>query len=152
MPSFKPKAAKKIKIFKKYLTSLDAKHTEMLEQFSSEQHEIIPKLANEKAQLEQRLEGKLTMEERLDIKDKIKSMSAQIRKLKSNKTNYLLDNSKYIFEYFENKKRIDETADTTESQPDDSKKTNLMLSFLKFVQQLKLQQIHHLTMMWFNSI
>ena len=42
----------------------------------------------------------------MDIKDQIKDITGQLRDLKNKKSDYFLDNSKYIFDYFENKKSI----------------------------------------------
>jgi hypothetical protein len=108
MPSFKPKATKKIKIFKKYNSSLDSKHKEFVNDFFKDEIDIIPKLKEEKYSLNKQLEIEigLTIEEVMDIKDRIKEINETIKDLKIKKNNYFLDNSKYIFEYFENKKNI----------------------------------------------
>ena len=53
-----------------------------------------------------KIEDKIYFEERLDIKDRIKEINEQIQEIKLKKKEYFLDNSKYIFEYFENKKNI----------------------------------------------
>jgi hypothetical protein len=42
----------------------------------------------------------------LDIRDKIKELQAKIKSLKMAKNDYLLNNAKYIFQYFEEKKNI----------------------------------------------
>lgn len=41
----------------------------------------------------------------MDIKYQIRNISEQIKTLKSLKKQYLLDNSKHIFDYFEQKKK-----------------------------------------------
>ena len=51
MPSFKPKTTKKIKICKKYTTTLDGKHKEYITEFSKNELDIIPKLKLEKQEL-----------------------------------------------------------------------------------------------------
>ena len=56
------------------------------------------------AQLE--TEEDLTIDKIMEMEDRIKEINVTIRELKNNKHNYYLDNSKYIFEYFENKKNI----------------------------------------------
>ena len=50
--------------------------------------------------------SKLDAQQHLDRIDRVirGKTSKKITKLKRNKTEYLLDNSKYVFEYFENKK------------------------------------------------
>ena len=108
MPSFKPKANKKIKICKKYTSSLDGKHREFVNEFFKDEFDIIPKLKEERYSLNNQLELEydLTIEQIMEIKDRIKEINENIKKLKMKKNNYFLDNSKYIFEYFENKKNI----------------------------------------------
>jgi hypothetical protein len=108
MPSFKPKAAKKIKICKKYTTTLDGKHKEFVNEFIKNEHETIPRLKEERYILNKQLEVEtnLTIEQIMEIKDRIKEINEIIKELKFKKNNYFLDNSKYIFEYFENKKNI----------------------------------------------
>jgi hypothetical protein len=114
MPSFKPKANKKIKIFKKYTTTLDGKHKDFVNEFVKDECVNIPKLKDERYSLYKQLEIdiKLTIDEIMDIKDRIKEINETIKELKSKKNNYFLDNSKYIFEYFENKKSINNVEET----------------------------------------
>jgi len=108
MPSFKPKANKKIKICKKYTSSLDGKHREFVNEFFKDEFDIIPKLKEERYSLNKQLELEydLTIEQIMEIKDRIKEINENIKEIKFKKNNYFLDNSKYIFEYFENKKNI----------------------------------------------
>jgi hypothetical protein len=109
MPSFKPKAQKKIRFNKKTVITLDTKHKEFLNEFSKDESITIPELKLERQNLRQTLNGNvdsLTVEKRLDIEDKIKELSERIKKVNNKKREYLLDNSKYVFEYFENKKNI----------------------------------------------
>ena len=112
MPSFKPKATKKIKICKRYSTTLDGKHKEIMTDFSKDECDIIPRLKEEKHQLLEQIYNStfnstscLPIEQIMEIKDRIKEIKNTINELKSRKNNYFLDNSKYIFEYFENKKK-----------------------------------------------
>ena len=114
MPSFKPKAAKKIKICKKYTTTLDSKHNEFVNEFIKDEFDKIPRLKEEKYELTKQLalDNSLIIEDIMDIKDRIKEITENIKELKAKKTNYFLNNSKYIFEYFENKKNINNVEDT----------------------------------------
>ena len=114
MPSFKPKAAKKIKICKKYTTTLDSKHNEFVNEFIKDEFDKIPRLKEEKYELTKQLalDNSLVIEDIMDIKDRIKEITENIKELKAKKTNYFLNNSKYIFEYFENKKNINNVEDT----------------------------------------
>jgi hypothetical protein len=114
MPSFKPKAAKKIKVCKKYTTTLDGKHNEFINEFVKNEYNIIPQLKQERFNLVKQLDtnNNLLIEQIMELKDRIKEINETIKKLKIKKNNYFLDNSKYIFEYFENKKNIDNFEET----------------------------------------
>ena len=117
MPSFKPKAAKKIKVCKKYTTTLDGKHKEFINEFIKDEIDNIPRLKEERYSLNKQLEieNNLKIEQIMEIKDRIKEINETIKELKKKKNDYFLDNSKYIFEYFENKKNIDNIEDTNKS-------------------------------------
>jgi len=111
MPSFKPKNVKKIKINKKTSTTLDGKHKEFVNEFNKDESDRIPKLKMERASIKSLLEKdeeekSFTIEQVMDYQDKLRDITAEIKSLKSKKVDYFLDNSKYIFDYFENKKDI----------------------------------------------
>ena len=127
MPSFKPKTVKKIKVNKKNSTTLDGKHKEFVNEFNKDENDRIPKLKQEKALIKAILEKEkqkgtepeketetqdnteeklLTIEQIMDYRDKLRDITAEIKSLKSKKVDYFLDNSRYIFDYFENKKDI----------------------------------------------
>ena len=114
MPSFKPKANKKIKLCKKYTSTLDGKHKEFVNDFFKDEFDIIPKLKEERYSLNKQLEIEkhLNIEQIMEMKDRIKEINEKIKELKYKKNNYFLDNSKYIFEYFENKKNINNVEET----------------------------------------
>jgi hypothetical protein len=114
MPSFKPKTSKKIKVCKKYTSSLDSKHKEFVNEFMKDEFDTIPRIKEERYMLNKQLEleNKLTIEQIMEIKDRIKDINETIKELKHKKNNYFLNNSKYIFEYFENKKNINNIEET----------------------------------------
>ncbi len=128
MPSFKPKSNKKIKFNKKSAVTLDNKHTEIMNEFDKDENDRIPELKYERQELKMQLNNDdLTLEQRLDIEDQIQQINQSIKETKMKKKEYYLDNSKYIFEYFENKKNISSgTAINTVTS-----KTNLVNSFFK---------------------
>jgi len=104
---FKPTTNKKVKYNNKNGVTLDNKHNEFLNEFSKDENIKIPSLKKEKGDLQKKLKNvHLNIEQKLEIIDKIKFITDEIRNTKNNKKNYFLDNSKYIFEYFENKKNI----------------------------------------------
>lgn len=114
MPSFKPKATKKIKVCKKYSTTLDGKHKEFVNEFIKDEFDNIPRLKEERYCLKKQLETTtdLPIEQIMEIKDRIKEINETIKELKDRKNNYFLDNSEFIFEYFENKKNINNVEDS----------------------------------------
>lgn len=133
MPSFKPKTPKKIKYNKKGSITLDGKHKEFLNEFSKDEINKIPELLTEKKALQQKLilNEKLTIEQKLDITDRVKDITKIIKELKSKKKEYFLDNSRYIFDYFENKKNI---STTSASSSELSNKNKLLNNFFKIKQ------------------
>lgn len=114
MPSFKSKADKKVKMCKKCTNTLDSKHTEFVNEFMTDETSTIPELKKERTLLKQQLMNEDNLDRIMDIKDRLAEISTLIKQLKRKKINYYLANSKYIFQYFENKKNID-SATTTQS-------------------------------------
>lgn len=134
MPSFKPKANKKIKYYKTYTTTLDGKHKEILNDFAKDEQDIIPELKEERYSLKKQLEIEsdiLSIEQKMEIKDRIEEINATLRELKYKKTNYFLDNSKYIFEYFENKKNIENCEENVSSNKSLTNKNQLVFNIFK---------------------
>jgi len=133
MPNFKPKTNKKIKYNKKSSITLDGKHKDFLNEFSKDEADTIPNLKIEKQELKKKLEdhdNKLSLEQKLDIVDKINDIKREIALLKNKKKEYFLDNSKFIFDYFENKKNI---SNGTNSNTQTSK-SKILNSFFKIKQ------------------
>ena len=124
MPSFKSKPAKNIKFNKKSIITLDSKHKEFLNEFTTDektiedykkQIDVLKKKLYQNYNMNTNHANKnnkksnkhiLTIEEQLDIKDKINDLKTKIKMFKNKKKEYLLDNSKYIFDYFEDKKNL----------------------------------------------
>jgi len=114
MPSFKPKSSKKIIVSQKNITTLDSKHKEFIKKFEKDDTIEIPKLKKNKKDIINKLKKKnLKIEKKLELEDKLKDIKNKIKYLKNNKKNYYLNNSKYIFDYFENKKNIAECKNKT---------------------------------------
>lgn len=97
----------------------------MLNQFYDTETNLIPKLIADKKRLKKKLAAHpdMKIEYQMDIRDKLKQLSLQIAELKSQKTQYLLDNSKYIFQYFEDKKKI--------NSGDNNQNTHALNTFFK---------------------
>ena len=150
MPSFKPKANKKIKINKKNSITLDGKHREIINEFSKDSHNKIPLLKHEKRELVFKLEENqknisennsndlLKIEDIMNIKDRINEIDENIKILKQKKKEYFLDNSKLIFDYFENKKNISITNDNTNNK---GNKTKILNSFFKINNENETKQV-----------
>jgi hypothetical protein len=88
--------------------TIDEKHTEMLDRFQEIELKTIPEIKNEIETLKNKIKllKDNQIEQYLDMRDKIYSLKAQMKELKQEKKNYLLENSKYIFQYFEQKQQI----------------------------------------------
>ena len=114
---FKVKPIKKLKTNDLINVTLDGKHKEIMNNFEKEDSETIPELQKKKAEVIKTLnETSQTVEGRLNLQDKIQEINAKIKSLKSKKKEYLLDNSKHIFDYFENKKNISKLEGTNSSK------------------------------------
>jgi hypothetical protein len=110
MPSFKPKATKKIRFNKKNAVTLDGKHREYMNDFLKDEQIRIPELKQERSQLEEQLKTITNIEQKLDVQDRIIEIEKTIKEYKAKKKDYFLDNSNLIFDYFENKKNIPTTV------------------------------------------
>jgi len=111
---------------KQQANTIDEKHNELLEQFHNIETKKIPALEDQIKEEKVKIKAlnKNELEKYLDIKDKILSMKAELKVLKNEKKKYLLDNSKYIFHYFEQKQQISNGALTSQN-------SNVVNSFFK---------------------
>jgi len=111
--------------------TIDEKHTEMLDSFFEIETKTVPELIKQKRCLNNYLNNlkENQIEERMDIQDKIRDIKKQIQEFKNEKKQYLLDNSKHIFEYFEEKKKI--------SSGDNNQNTNVLNTFFKIKSKTK---------------
>ena len=112
--------------FMKNSKTIDEKHSEMLSIFTKNKMESIPSLKEEIENLKIQLrtfKKPLKIDEYMDTKDKITLKQRQIKQLENEEKQYFLDNSKYIFDYFEQKKDI--------SSGSNKKNTNVLNSFFK---------------------
>ena len=120
MYGFKPKKNKKFKMSKHTNITLDGKHQEFMREFSNNESINVPSLKSEKKNLLNNLNNNntLTVEEQLDIKDRIIVIDNTITDIHSKKKDYFLENSKYIFNYFEEKQNISSTSENTNIKND----------------------------------
>jgi len=169
MPLFKYKTNKKIIVDDKSITTLDNRHREMQLYFSNIENIIIPNILNEKKQLQKMLldnyhdndniacnanqnesicnneiknenKSKIPIEKNLEIKDRLVEIKTELRNHKNNIKQYYLNNSKYIFDYFENKKEISTG----------NNKTKILNSFFKIDNST--ERVNELTSMNDNNV
>ena len=88
--------------------SIDKKHDEMLDYFNNNEESVIPNLQTEKSKLINEIKelSKSDVDTYMELKDKINEIKNKIKELKREKKKYYIDNSNYIFQYFEEKKSI----------------------------------------------
>lgn len=93
--------------------TIDEIHTHKMNLFYEKEKILLPKLKHEKEKLQRRLK-ELTVntkqtddiERIMEVKDKIKRVNREMKNISREKQNYLLKNSKDIFNYFEEKQNI----------------------------------------------
>jgi hypothetical protein len=92
----------------KQMNTIDEKHTEMLNLFHENETATIPKLIEEKELLKSKVSSlkEHEIDAYMEIKDRVTFINKQIKDLKQQRKRYLLENSKYVFDYFEEKKKI----------------------------------------------
>lgn len=110
-----------MKKFNTIKTTLDNKHNEIIKSFKHNEEVVIPKYLKQIEKLELMLNKS---KKKLELLDNINKCKNIIKSLKNKEKNYYLNNSKYIFDYFENKKNIS-TGDTFEN----SDKNNIVKQF-----------------------
>ena len=118
MPSFKYKTNKQITVDNKSIVTLDNRHKEMQLHFLNVTNIIIPNLLKEKKELASILNNeeeirKFPIEKQLELKDRFSDIKNTLKTHKNNIKQYYLSNSKYIFDYFENKKEISKGTNKT---------------------------------------
>jgi hypothetical protein len=121
MPSFKPKCDKKLK-FNVTPVTLDDKHQYHLDKFHDNRINVIPELKEKIKSLKISKKTQKSIENKMDIIDKIKQYKSLIKELEKEEKNYLLNNSNIVFEYFEDKKNISN---------DNNTKSNKLKAFFK---------------------
>ena len=103
------KTTKKLLNSSNETSTLDIKHKEMLNKFRIDYTGTKPELEREKADLLLRFKNdNLSIDEKIAICDALSILKLKLKNIKKAEKDYLLNNSQYIFEYFENKKNIAE--------------------------------------------
>jgi hypothetical protein len=91
--------------------SIDEKHTDMMNIFHVIDNKTVPELIEEKRKNKQKLkkmskQNHHQTDDFYDTQDAIKEIDSKIKELKQKRNEYLLNNSKYIFNYYEEKQKI----------------------------------------------
>lgn len=120
---------KKLPSHNKAIHTIDEKHSELLEHYNKVETETIPKLQSKIEELKKYIHtlNDTQIDEYMTTKDSIADIRAQIKKLKSEKKRYLLDNSSFVFDYFEQKQQISSSVCNADSK-------NALNSFFKIKQ------------------
>jgi len=109
MPNFKPKSKKKIKIKENSIVTVDNKHQEMINKFENNEKNAIPQLKKNIKSFKKKIKNKkISLSKKFDLEDSIKNLKKKIREMEKEKKKYFLDNSEYIFNYYENKQILSE--------------------------------------------
>ena len=110
----------------KTIHTIDEKHSELTAYYDKIENETIPQLQREKDELKDTIKTLRTgqVDEYMNMKDKIKEIQQKIKTLKQERKKYLLDNSRFIFDYFEQKQQISTSMDESGS-------TDALNSFFK---------------------
>jgi hypothetical protein len=134
MPSFKHKTNKKIIVDKKSIITLDGKHKELQAEFNEINTIIIPELKNEKKSIKIKLSENIDISQKIELSDRLQEIKSEIKEYKQKCKDYYLNNSKFIFDYFENKKEI--THGTN--------KTKILNSFFKVNDNSEENELNHI--------
>jgi len=97
--------------------NIDEKHTDIMNTFYVIENHTIPKLQEEKKTYKKHLKHleahhQNHSDEYFDYMDKIEETRQEIRNLRNKKNDYLLNNSRYIFNYYEEKQKISNGKNT----------------------------------------
>lgn len=105
--------------------TLDEKHNDMMQMYSAIEQDTIPKLRNEIQELINQAKGTKSKrnEAYYELIDTIKMKKVELKQLETSKQKYLLQNSKYVFDYYEEKQKI--------SSGENVKDTNTINRFFK---------------------
>ena len=124
MPSFKHKTNKKIFVDKKRIMTLDSVHRELQLEFNLINSDVLPTLIHKKNEIMTKLNNPgsiVDVNEKIELQDSLYDIKEEIYKNKKKIKDYYLNNSRFIFDYFENKKEI----------TNGTNKTTILNSFFK---------------------
>ena len=85
--------------------NLDSYHDKILSEIEKNEQKM-PEYNREIERLREEFKSASSIDKKMEIKDKIQEYRSLIKQIKRAKKDYLLSNSQYIFDYFEQKKNI----------------------------------------------
>ena len=99
---------KKLPSHNKIIHTIDEKHSDLLEYYNKIETETIPNLQSKVEDLKKYIHtlNDTQIDEYMTTKDSIADIRERMKKLKTEKKRYLLDNSPLVFDYFEQKQQI----------------------------------------------
>lgn len=106
---FKHKKKKKIEVDKNSLATVENVHTKIVNEIQ-EKNENIPKLHEKINILKEKRKNSTEKKERILIEKQIREIKSEIKNNNSLKNNYYHDNLKFLFNYFEEKKKINDST------------------------------------------
>lgn len=110
--------------------SIDEKHNELMSKFADTEQTVLPQLLSERQHLKHKLSNPaLKSDVKFDLKDRLNVLNRKIADLKTQKDRYLLENSKYLFQYFEDKKSV--------SNGNNTQNTDALKSFFRIKTKTK---------------
>ena len=105
MPTFKPKGSKILNVSAKSATTLDSKHKMIIDDMTRAEDVTLPELRRTRVIVKKQLRNTSnSLDINIELEDKLLDINAKIKEIKISKKTYYLDNSKYVFDYYENKK------------------------------------------------
>ena len=122
---------------KPVIATVDSKHEEMLTEFHHNETVRIPKLKQKRSQIKRNLKPKDSicppdLNKQRELKEAIHGITSTINELEEKKKQYFLNCSNIIFDYFEEKKKIDNNEPTTNPlNLNGSSKNDLIKQFFK---------------------
>tara|TARA_B110000046_G_scaffold184863_1_gene224589 strand:- start:2811 stop:3932 length:1122 start_codon:yes stop_codon:yes gene_type:complete len=146
MPSFKPKAIKKIAKDTKTILTVDNQHQDKMNVFKHIEENVIPEL-NGKIKLAikklKNIKG-TDIDVELKLKDDIINLNRDKKRFKQEKKEYLLNNVELVFKYFEKKKEL----------IDGNSKTKILHGFFNkdFINEKKTVSEINTIQQYFNNI
>ena len=142
MPIFKPKASKQIVVSANSTVTLDSKHSSMCEGFATDKIEI-QRLTNRRRKLKKLLNNTTDVVNQLVLTDQIDKATTTIKALKAREKSYYLENSKYVFDYFEEKKNISNQNDKDDEGKRPTEGNRRVANFFKIENSDDDSHMHH---------